>query len=297
MSLLSARAIGVVQILLSGICFGFIGIFAKGAYERGLEAGEVLSLRFLVASSLLIGFLSLTSFRRLFLPKAHFLWSIFLGMIGYAVFSYCFFKALTGLSASLTVLLLYMYPVMVPIGGLLFLGERIPKNRLIALPVALTGLVILVWGDFQIREPLYLIFGIASAVFYSIYILCSRRFLAEADTLSSIAYIQLSGGIALGLVHWSGFDRFTFAITEAWPWILGLAVICSIAAMSLFLAGLKRLQSWETSILSISEPVTTLLLASILLGERMTQLQVIGATLVLAALILVSLPSRIRYDS
>lgn len=297
MSSLSARAIGVIQVLLSGICFGFIGIFAKGAYERGLEPGEVLSLRFLVASLLLLGFLSLTSFRRLLLAKAHFLWSVLLGVIGYAVFSFCFFKALTGLSASLTVLLLYMYPVMVPIGGLLFLGERIPKNRFIALPIAIAGLIVLVWGDFQIREPLYLIFGIASAVFYSVYILCSRRFLSNADTLSSIAYIQLSGGIALSFIHWNDLDRLSFAIREAWPWILGLAIICSVAAMSLFLAGLKKLQSWETSILSISEPVTGILLASMLLGERMTNMQMIGATLVLIALVLVSLPSRLGYDS
>lgn len=297
MSINSSRAIGVIQILLSGICFGFIGILAKGAYEKGLEPGEVLSLRFSVASLLLLGFLSVTSFRRLVLTPKHLLWSFLLGTTGYAVFSFCFFKALSGLSASLTVLLLYLYPVMVPIGGWIFLGERIPRDRFIALPIAIIGLVILVWGDFQVRYPLYLIFGIASAVFYSAYILCSRRFLAEADTLASTAYIQLSGGMILSAMHWKDFDRLMFAIAEAWPWILGLAIICSIAAMSLFLAGLKRLQSWETSILSISEPVTTIFLASMLLNEHMTQTQVIGATLVLSALITVSLPSRMTFSS
>ncbi len=288
----SYRAVGVIEVLVSGICFGFIGILAKGAYKKGLEPGEVLSLRFLVASLLLLSFLSLTSFRRLKLSRSHLLWSVFLGIAGYAVFSFCFFKALSGLSASLTVLLLYLYPVMVPIGARLFLGERIPKDRLISLPVAIAGLVMLVWGDFQVYNPLYLIFGVASAVFYSAYILCSRRFLATADTLASTAYIQLSGGVALSLLHWQSVERTAFALKEAWPWILGLAVICSVAAMSLFLAGLKKLQSWETSVLSISEPVTTILLASFILGERMSNAQVAGAILVLSALIVVSLPAR-----
>lgn len=291
---LSSRAIGVIQILLSGICFGFLGLFGKGAFEKGLTPGEVVSLRFIFAGILLFSFLILTTPKRLRLSTSHLLWSIALGAGGYAVFSYCFFHALSGLSTSLTFLLLYMYPVIVPIGGRLFLGERIPKERLIAMPIAMIGLAMLVWGEFQVRDPKFLAFGIASAVFYSAYILCSRRFLTTVDSMASTAYIQIAGGLALGAIHWREVERLQFAISEAWPWILALALICSIAAMSLFLAGLQRLRSWEASILSTSEPVTAIIVAFILLNEEMSHPQMMGAALVLTALVTVSLPAKNR---
>ncbi len=292
MTKISSRAIGVMQILLSGLCFGFLVIFGKGAFAKGLTPGEILSLRFSLAGLLLFLALMTLARKRLRLTSSQALWSIALGVMGYAVFSFCYFSALAGLSASLTVLLLYLYPVFVAIGGRVFLGERIPKSRFLAIPVAMIGLITLVWGEFYVRDPLSLAFGIGSAIFYSIYILCSRRFLAGADSLASASIMQVSAGFALGFFHWRESARVFHIIHEAWPWILGLSLICSIAAMSLFLAGLKRLHSWEASILSTSEPVTAIALAYMILGERLTGIQTVGALLVLGALLAVSLPER-----
>lgn len=288
----SSRAIGVIEILASGFCFGFLGIFGKGAFTLGLSPGEVLSLRFTFAGLIVLITLAATQRKRLNMGRQGTLWSIILGVLGYAVFSFCYFQALNGLSASLTVLLLYMYPVMVPIGARIFLGEHIPKERWLVLPLAMIGLILLVWGEFYVRNPISLGFGFASAFFYSIYILCSRKFLANVDSLPSAGIMQLSAGLTIGLFHWHEARRVMEIITVAWPYILGLSIVCSIAAMSLFLMGLKKLKSWEVSILSTSEPVTAILLATLLLGERLTSQQTIGAGLVLTSLVIVSLPTR-----
>ena len=103
---LSSRKIGILQILLSGFCFGFLGIFGKAAYSRGLTPGEFLSLRYLIGAVML--FVALTIWRRSALQMSwrRALICLSLGVFGYAVFSSCYFVALQGLSASLTVLLL-----------------------------------------------------------------------------------------------------------------------------------------------------------------------------------------------
>jgi drug/metabolite transporter (DMT)-like permease len=290
----SSRSLGIAQILLSGFCFGFLGLFGKAAFAKGATPGELLSLRFTLAGVLLLSFLAIRSRNRLRLPRTKIIWSVILGIFGYAVFSFFYFQALKGLSVSLTVLLLYTYPISVAAGAWIFLGEKIPRNRLFVIPMATLGLAGLVWGDFYVTNALALGFGIASAVFYSAYILFSRKYLEGVDVLPSAGIMQLAAGLTLGVFNWRDPAHVFELISEIWPLLLGLAFICSIAAMSLFLAGLQKLRSWEVSILSTSEPITSILIAFIFLDERLTHLQTLGGSLVLLAFIFVSLPSRMK---
>jgi drug/metabolite transporter (DMT)-like permease len=286
----SERKTGIVQILLSGLCFGFLGVLGKAAYANGLAPGELLSLRFAFGGLILLLFLGVTRPAALKLKAREILSCAVLGVFGYAVFSSCFFQALKGLSASLTVLLLYTYPLMVAAGAWLCFGEKIAKSRWLALPLAMTGLVLLIWGDFKVLDPNALLFGFASAFFYSVYILASSRWLKHTDSLAAVTYILLFAGLALSLVHWRDPRRFVTVVTDNWPVLLGVALIGSVFAMTLFLAGLKRLKNWEVSVLSTSEPVTGILLAVALLGESFTLLQSAGAFAVLGAFVLVAYP-------
>jgi hypothetical protein len=56
----SKKLIGVVQVLLSGMTYGFVGVLGKFAYAAGLTPGQAVSLRFLVAAASL-GLLSRSS--------------------------------------------------------------------------------------------------------------------------------------------------------------------------------------------------------------------------------------------
>ena len=180
---LSIRRIGVAQVLLSGLCFGFLGVFGKMAYALGLRPTELLSLRFLLGGLLLAFFFLVTNPARLRVTLSHLMACAALGALGYAVFSSFYFLALKGLSASLTVLLLYLYPIIVAGGAWFAFGERIPRNRWFVFPMAMIGIALLVWGDFKIENLRSLAFGVGSAVCYSIYILVSSRLLKELSPL------------------------------------------------------------------------------------------------------------------
>jgi drug/metabolite transporter (DMT)-like permease len=288
----SERKIGIAQILLSGLCFGFLGIFGKMAYANGLSPGELLSLRFTFGGLMLLVFLLMTRPQSLKLSNRELGVCAILGILGYAVFSSCYFQALKGLSASLTVLLLYTYPLIVAIGAWLCFSEKIAKDRWLALPLVMVGLVMLIWGDFQVLNPNAILFGLASAFFYSIYILVSSRFLKNTDALAAVTYIQLSAGAVLTAIHWREFQRFEDVVAGNWLLLCGMSLISSVFAMSLFLAGLKKLKNWETSVLSTAEPVTGILLAVLLLGESFSPLQIVGASAVLGAFIVIALPKR-----
>src|SRR5690606_11835751 len=149
----------------------------------------------------------LTGWRRLALPRRQLFACAALGVAGYAVFSSFFFHALDGLSASLTVLLLYTFPAMVAAGGWVFFGERIPRERWLALPLVMAGLAGLVWGEHYVSRPVAVVFGVLAAVFYAAYILGSSRWLKGTDALASAAWIQLFAGLALAPLFWRDLGR------------------------------------------------------------------------------------------
>jgi drug/metabolite transporter (DMT)-like permease len=283
------RQVGIIQALLSGFCFGFLGIFGKYAFSGGLQPGEFLAFRFLLAAFFLFLWLLRTP-EKLRVSRRQLFSCIALGVGGYAVFSSCFFFALQGLSASLTVLLLYTYPVVVSLGAWMLFGERLQGLELLALPVVIVGLVSLVWGEMEVRSVLSLGLGLASALFYSVYILASSRLLKGVDPFAATLYILLSAGATLGAWH---LRASSFGLHwQVWAVLLGAALVSSLLAMGLFLAALQKLTNGEVSLLSTAEPVTGVILAALVLGERPLPLQWLGGALVVLGMLLVAQAKR-----
>jgi drug/metabolite transporter (DMT)-like permease len=289
---MTQKQLGYLQVILAGIFFGFLGTFGKVAYEKNILPGELLGLRFLT-SAILFGILLLAfkkdAFKMSFQEAAI---SLLLGILGYAVFSSCYFYALQGISASLTVLLLYTYPIVVTIGARIFFKEHIGLKGVLALILSTMGMVALVWGKWEVSGALFLIYGLASSFFYAVYILISRKALERVNFLGSSFYVQLGAGLALCLLHFKNFERPLDIITHDYGLIIGMAILCSLFPLTLFLAGLQKLSASETSILSTTEAIFGVLIASIYLNERMSAIQLLGGFLVLAGAVLIAMKSK-----
>lgn len=300
---MSQRLTGIVQVLASGFCFGFLGLFGKRAYASGISPGEFLALRYCLAAAMMFfvvvirnwrgGATLVESIKCVWLGKTLAVRGLLLGILGYAVFSSFYFFALQRVSASLTVILLYTYPVLVAIGGAVFFNERVPRNRLPALPLAFIGLALLVWSDIGGGQPMGLVFGVLAAVFYSVYILLSSHWLRGVDAFTSTFWIQLGAGAALFVIHLRtpdvAIEKFSLAPTD----VILIAFVCSVLAMSLFLSGLQKVRNWEASLLSMAEPITGVALGVLILQESLHRLQWIGVVFVLIALAIVSLPQKV----
>jgi DME family drug/metabolite transporter len=289
----SFRKIGVLQVLLAGMFFGLLGIFGKAAFARNITAGELLSLRFLTGS-LLMAILQFFRFGRrgLMLGRTSFLLTIILGIGGYALFSSFYFQAIKGLSASIAVLLLYTFPLWVAIGAWIWLGESIPRSKLIIFPVTFLGLLALMWGNFEIQGFEYVLLGLLSAILYAGYILISRKYLQGSDPMTCVIYIQFFAGSALFLSSFHSLSRVAVVINDFALPILAMAIFCGIGAMGLFQSGLQKIKSWEASLLSTSEPLTAIALAAIFLNEKLSPLQIIGGILIIGAFIFMAYPDQ-----
>ena len=81
---------------------------------------------------------------------------------------------------------------------------------------------------------------------------------------------------------------------EAWLWLILIALVSTVVAVSAFFAGMRRVGPSEASILSTFEPPVTVVLAFLVLGERLTISQLAGGALVLTAVVLLQLRSTPR---
>ncbi|HEX5783063.1 MAG TPA: DMT family transporter [Solirubrobacteraceae bacterium] len=168
--------------------------------------------------------------------------------------------------------------------------ERLDGRRVTALVIASGGLALVVGGaPTGGLEPLGTALGLSAAVVYSTYILVSDGLVARIrpELLTALvctgAAVPLSAGSAL-----LGELRPGDLTAAGWGWIAALAVISTVAAISLFFAGLRRVGPTTASILATVEPLVTVLLAYLAFGERLSPIQLTGGALVLTAVIAIN---------
>lgn len=270
-------ASGIAYIVVSACAFGAMAIFARFAYASGANVTGVLAARFAIAGALLAAIMVLTGRRW---PRGRPLAvAIGMGAVGYVGQAACFFAALNHASAGLVALLLYTYPTLVVLLSAAFLGERLTAARVVLLAASFAGLALTLGGGQGTTAGIAL--GLAAAAFYSVYILVGARELGRVDALASTTVVCLSAAATLALSALFTEPRFPGA---GWGWaaVGAIAVVSTVISILAFFAGLKRVGPAVASVVSTLEPVVTVALAWLVLGESLTALQLAGGAVVLA---------------
>jgi drug/metabolite transporter (DMT)-like permease len=287
---------GPLLCLSSAGAFGTLGIFGTLAADAGASVTSTLLVRFGLAAAVFAAVLGIGGWARVRgLPRRVVLTGLGLGAAGYALQSGLYFLAIERLDVSMVALLLYTYPVFVTVAAIA-LGRVEPSLRTgAALAIASTGLVLVLMaagaGAFDLVGAAL---ALAAALTYTTYILVSDRIMGEVDPFA-LAVLVLTGATASFTVTGLATGSLGLALSgEAWLWLLLIALVSTVFAVSAFFAGLRRVGPSEAAILSTFEPPVTVALAFLVLGEQLTQLQLAGGALVLAAVVLLQLPARRR---
>jgi drug/metabolite transporter (DMT)-like permease len=278
--------LGFLFVILSGVGFGFLGVFGRLAFQSGLSVGELLTYRFFLAAALL--FLGLLVFKPslLKMPLNQVFISIALGIFGYAVFSTLYFKAIEGISVPLAALLLFTFPIFVNLGAHFILHERMKRLQVVSLLIACIGLSLLLWGPLIVNSPAAVFYALTAAIAYAIYVLVSGKLQKNVPAFTSSLYVITSAALALYLFHQPQLNKLSHFSSLQLFLIAGIAIVSTIAPLTLFLAGLQRLTSSKASIVVMIEPVVAAIAAAFLLNEHLTSLQLLGSLLVITALVM-----------
>jgi drug/metabolite transporter (DMT)-like permease len=273
------RGLGLLLIVISAVSFGVMPILARVTYAAGADPITVLLLRFGLAAAVM---LAIMRARKPPFPRGRTLLSLFLmGAVGYAGVSLAYFTALTLASASLVALLLYLYPALVTLLSVIFLKERLGFLKQGALMLALAGTA-LTLGLTGSGSAASILLGMAAALLYAIYILVGSRVVHQAGSLASSTIVMV--GASTAYVGLAAFHGWAFPQTVVgWGAIVAIALISTVLAFVTFFAGLKQVGPVTASTLSTWEPVVTVGLATLVLGEKIGLLQLLGGGLILLA--------------
>jgi drug/metabolite transporter (DMT)-like permease len=273
--------------------FGAMAVFGKLAYDEGTTVGTLLSARFALAALLFwvlvfAGGEAGNGLRGL--TRRDLLIALGLGAFGYAAQAGCFFAALDRIDASLLSLMLYTYPSMVAVAAILLRRERADARRFTALALASGGLVlVLANAQAGTLDPVGAVLALGAATVYTTYILTSQGIAGRISPMVLSALVCTGATVTLTAGTALIGDLQPAAVTATgWGWLLSLAVVSTVVAVSLFFAGLKRVGPTSAAILSTAEPVVTVILAFLVFGELLGPLQLLGGALVIVAVLLLA---------
>jgi drug/metabolite transporter (DMT)-like permease len=284
MKKISPHLRGTIEISVASVGFGFLGVFGKIAFEHGLSVGELLSYRFLLAGLLLWIFMLLLRPSWIALTRKQILIASALGVFGYGLFSTLYFWAIEGVSITLASLLLYTYPFWVNVFSHFFTQDKISRDEALCLLAGSAGLVMLLWGQIDVRNVLAIIAGLASGISYAIYVMVSGRYQKNVRPISSTLYVITAGALALILFHRPHLESIPQLTQVQLLCIAGLALVCTIMPLTLELSALQKVKSSVVALIMMIEPITAAILGALIFGERLSSLQLLGAVVVLGAL-------------
>ena len=205
--------------------------------------------------------------------------------------------AIRDVGAGLATVLGNLQVVIVPFVALAVLGERVPRAILYALPLVCTGVLLvsgaLEDGAYGANPGRGVLFGVATGLAYAAFLLVQRQGSMDlrrpAGALFDMSLVAALVTLAFGLAI--GVDD----LAPAWPsafWLVTLALTSQVLGWLLITVSLPRLPAAMTSMILTLQPVASVALGAILLGQEPSVLQLCGVALILSGLVSVAIRPR-----
>ncbi len=286
----AAREHALAATVVSAFCFGTLAVLGALAYREGAEPLPLLAWRFVTASLLLAAYQSVRAPGSLRVPLRDAGRFVLVSWAGHGLASMCFFLALRHADASIVGVLLYTYPAIVAVASAVLWGERIGLGRTLALVVTFVGcaLVVGAFGGVEATSVPGILLGLGAGLGYGSFTLLSSRFRRGHPRSVMLTYVLAADGVlTLTAALLTGADLSPVGWSPAlWGLLAAIILVPTFAALLLYFEGIDRLGASQAAIVSTFEPAFTVLLAWVLLGERLGALQLLGAFLVLAGVVL-----------
>jgi drug/metabolite transporter (DMT)-like permease len=272
----------MLAILVAAASYGFLSIFVKLALEAGVDVLPLAAWRFVLGAAAV--WLMLAARRRP-LPELR-SWPALAGLgLLYSIDSLAYLAALQWVPAATAVLLFYVYPVVVVLLAALLLGERLTRRKLAATAAAMIGCALTIGAGFAGGHALGFGLVIVAMLALSAYILVSRPLMITLPAHGSAAVTLGSTAVILTIVALVFDDMSLDGSRRGLLLVVATSILSTALPITLFLMGLRHVGAGRAAILSTIEPVITVLLAALILEERIAPLQYVGGALILTAIL------------
>ena len=294
-------ATGFLITLAGAIFFSTKAIFVKLAFQSThVDAITLLSLRMLFSLPfyLVIAWFAARKEGIQKISNKQWLIIIAMGILGYYLSSLFDFIGLQYVSAGLERLILFLYPTFAVLINTYFFRNKLNRRQVIALILTYAGIGVAYIGEMKLDTSnpgfyfgSFMIF--LCAITYSFYLVGTGRMVTKVGATRYTAYAMLfaTGGIFFHFLLTRSVNSITFTPGLIW-YSVALAIVATVLPSFLMSNGMKRIGSNNVAIITSIGPVSTIVQAHYILGEKIIALQLIGTVFVIAGVILIGSQSR-----
>ncbi len=280
------RRNGPPLILAAAILWGSIGIAGRFAFRAGVAPLEAAFYRAALSFVILLVLVGATNRRALRIrPSDLGLFAAF-GLVSIAAFFVVYLEAISRTTVATAAILLYTAPAFVIALSALLFRESLTRPKTAAVGLAFAGCVLVGGGydpaSLRLNLPGVLA-GLASGLTYAMYSIFGKTALRRYSLVTTLTYALGFGTVFLGLLALAKGVVPRAHSVSGWMAIAYLALVTTLLAQWLYLAGLHQLDAGRASLLATVEPVVAAGLGYVVFGERLAGLQIVGGALVLSA--------------
>ena len=237
-----------------------------------------------------IALVAIRGVRPLRLPRADLGRMFLLGIGGVAVSNYFYYLAIQRTNVATAIVVQYTAPIWVLLYTLITRRERPSPGKVISVLLALVGiaLVIGILGHGRLHlDLLGVIAALIAAFSFAYYNIFGHSLLARYERWTVLLYTTMSASMFWLVVNPPSAIRSAAYSPMAWSFLLLFAAVSVLVPFAFYFAALERLEPAKAIVASCLEPVFSILIAALALGERISPLQGLGMAVVLTAIVAV----------
>lgn len=291
---MSKIAKGTILSLVAGIAWGLSGTSGQYLMTHGFPVLVLTNIRLLIAGLLLVLYMLLTNRRKLveMLKDQKAMMSLTLfALLGLLLNQFAYLKSIYESNAGTATVLQYVCPVGI-------LAYTCLKDCVAPTVTEVLSMILAVGGTFLIAThgqfnqlsvtPTGLFWGLFAAFTYALYILIPIQLIKMWGSISVIGVGMMLAGIVL--TPFSGISHFHWQLsTEVYLALVGIILVGTIIAYTLFLKGTSLVGPVKSSLLAAVEPISAVFFAFLIMHEQFYFLDFVGMFMILSAVALISI--------
>lgn len=292
---------GILITFFGAVLFSTKAIIVKKAFrDTPVDALSLLAVRMIFSLPFYVGIAIFTGKKKdnTRFTRAQWVWVIILGLFGYYISSFLDFVGLKYVSAALERLILFLYPSFAVLINATVFKQKISRVQVIALLLTYTGIVIAYAGQLTVEHADHAFFMGSALIFlcaitYAIYIVGSGKMIPQVGATKFTAYAMLASTAGV-FTHYAlaGNYALLHSGTEYWGYGIMLAIFATVIPSFLLSYGMKLIGANNAAIVASIGPVSTIIQAHWVLGEKIFMAQIVGTLLVIAGVIIIGWKSK-----
>lgn len=289
---------GYLQVLIAGLLWGTIGIWATLLGRMGMDSMSTAFFRLLSATLILFIILVIKGkgFKYFRISKRGLISCMLIGFLSQALYNYFYMYAVQTTGMAVAAVLLYTSPIFVAVISRLVFKEQMNASKITAIALNIAGCVLVVTGGSFTGVSISgmgVIMGVLAGFTYGLMPVLSRIGADDEDAFTS-AFYGLAFGAFLLLFMAHPFTGISFEFTLPMVLVLiGFGLIPSALGYIVYFGGLSKIK--ETSKVPIFcsvENVAAAAFGFLIFSESFTAAKVTGIALVFLSIVIMNMKKK-----